>query len=130
MTENKSSEHREFTRVPIKVWVEVRAEGIVVKTHKTHDLSMVGISLQHEGKVLPAGTLCDISVFLEGADPPIHVDMKGKVGRVTDEDLCIEFSEVQLESYEHLQNLIRYNSPDIDVIDKEISDHDGLKRKE
>jgi hypothetical protein len=91
---------------------------------------MVGISLQHEGKVLPAGTLCDISVFLEGVDPPIHVDMKGKVGRVTDEDLCIEFSEVQLESYEHLQNLIRYNSPDIDVIDKEISDHDGLKRKE
>ena len=130
MTENKSSESREFTRVPIKVWVEVRAKDAVLKTQESHDLSMVGISLEHQGRILPEGTLCDISIFLEGADPPIHVDMKGKVGRVTDKDLCVEFSEVQLESYEHLQNLIRYNSPDIDVIDKEINEHNGLKRKE
>jgi len=42
MTENKSSESREFTRVPIKVWVEVRAKDTVLKTHESHDLSMVG----------------------------------------------------------------------------------------
>jgi hypothetical protein len=130
MTENTEGNHREFTRVPIKVWVEVRANDIVVKTHKTHDLSMTGISLQHEGKVLPVGTLCDISVFLEGVEPPIHIDMKGKVGRATDQDLGIEFSEVKLESYEHLQNLVRYNSHNIDEVDKEISEHRGLKRKE
>jgi hypothetical protein len=130
MTDNTEGDHREFTRVPIKVWVEVRSKDVVIKTHKTHDLSMVGISLQHEGKVLPVGTLCDISVFLEGVDPPIHIDMKGKVERSTDKDLGIEFSEVKFESYEHLQNLVRYNSQNIDVVDKEISDHRGLKRKE
>jgi len=123
-------ESREFTRVPIKVWVEVRAGDTVIKTHETHDLSMVGISFLHQGKILPVGTLCDISVFLEGADPPIHVDMKGKIGRTTDKDLCVKFLEVELESYEHLQNLVRYNSKDIDVIDKEIGEHAGLKRKE
>lgn len=130
MTENKKGEAREFTRVPIKVWVEVRAKEAVIKTHETHDLSMVGISLRHEGKALPVGTVCDISVFLEGAEPPVHVDMKGKVERVTDEYLCIEFSEVKFESYEHLQNLVRYNSHNTDVIEKEISEHVGLKRKE
>lgn len=130
MTDKKGNEHREFTRVPIKVWVEVRTEDTVIKTHETHDLSMVGISLNHGGKVLPLGALCDISVFLEGVDPPIHVDMKGKVGRVTGEELCFEFSEVELESYEHLQNLVRYNSQDIDAVDKEINEHMGLKRKE
>jgi len=130
MTEDNKNEHREFTRVPIKVWVEVHAKDTVIKTDETHDLSMVGISLRHQGKILPVGTVCDISVFLEGVDPLIHVDMKGKVGRVTDEDLCFEFSEVELESYEHLQNLVRYNSHDTDTIDKEISEHVGLKRKE
>ena len=130
MTDKNKSEHREFTRVPIKVWVEVRSKDAVIKTHETHDLSMVGISLQHQGEALPVGTLCDISVFLEGADPPVHVDMKGKVGRVTDENLCIEFTEVKFESYEHLQNLVRYNSKDIDAVDKEIDEHVGLKRKE
>lgn len=130
MTESNKGDGREFTRVPIKVWVEVRAEDAVIKTHETHDLSMVGISLQHQGKTLSVGTLCDISVFLEGVEPAIHVDMKGRVGRVTDKDLCIEFSEVELESYEHLQNLVRYNSKDIDIVDKEIEEHAGLKRKE
>ncbi len=130
MTEKNKGEHREFTRVPIKVWVEVRSKDAVIKIHETHDLSMVGISLQHQGEALPVGTLCDISVFLEGADPPVHVDMKGNVGRVTDENLCIEFTEVKFESYEHLQNLIRYNSKDIDAVDKEIDEHVGLKRKE
>jgi hypothetical protein len=130
MTESNKSDGREFTRVPIKVWVEVRTEDTVIKTHETHDLSMVGISLQHQGKTISVGTLCDISVFLEGVEPAIHVDMKGKIGRVTDKDLCIEFSEVELESYEHLQNLVRYNSKDIDAVDKEIDEHAGLKRKE
>jgi hypothetical protein len=117
MTESNKDDGREFTRVPIKVWVEVRTEDAVVKTHETHDLSMVGISLQHQGTTLPVGTLCDVSVFLEGVEPTIHVDMKGKIGRITDKDLCIEFSEVELESYEHLQNLVRYNSKDIDKVD-------------
>jgi hypothetical protein len=130
MTEGNKGSGREFTRVPIKVWVEVRTEDTVIKTHETHDLSMVGISLQHQGKTLSVGTLCDVSVFLEGVEPAIHVDMKGKIGRVTETDLCIEFSEVELESYEHLQNLVRYNSKDIDIVDKEIGEHAGLKRKE
>ena len=130
MMENNKDDGREFTRVPIKVWVEVRTKDVVIKTHETHDMSMVGISLQHQGTVLPVGTLCDISVFLEGAEPPIHVDMKGKVGRITDKDLCFEFLEVELESYEHLQNLVRYNSKDIDTVDREIDEHAGLKRKE
>jgi hypothetical protein len=130
MTENKEGNHREFTRVPINVGVEVRADSTVIKTHKTHDLSMAGISLQHEGKALPVGTLCDVSVFLEGVDPPIHVDMKGQVERSTEKDLGIKFTEVKFESYEHLQNLVRYNSQNIDAVDKEIGDHVGLKKKE
>lgn len=130
MTDNKEGDHREFTRVPINVGVEIRTKDVLIKTHKTHDLSMVGISLQHEGQALPVGTMCDVSVFLEGADPPIHIDMKGKVGRSTDRDLGIEFSEVKFDGYEHLQNLVRYNSQNIDVVDKEIDSHIGLKRKD
>jgi hypothetical protein len=39
-------EHRNFTRVPIRVWVEVRAGDYVIKTPESHDLSMTGISLK------------------------------------------------------------------------------------
>jgi hypothetical protein len=123
-------EHREFTRVPIRVWIEVRAGDCVIKTHETHDLSMTGISLKQQGTPLVVDTLCEVSVFLEGAEPPIHVDMKGRVGRSTGEELAIEFKEVDLESYEHLKNLVRYNSHKYaDAVDKELGEHTGIKRK-
>ncbi len=128
MAENE--EHREFTRVPIKIWVEIRAGDILIKTHETHDLSMRGISLKQQGTPLAVDTDCEVSVFLEGVDPPIHVDMKGRVGRSTEEELALEFKEIDLESYEHLTNLVRYNSPgDADVVDKELGEHTGIKRK-
>ena len=41
-------EHRECTRVLIRIWVEVRAGNCVIKTHEPHDLSMTGISLSNE----------------------------------------------------------------------------------
>lgn len=125
-----NEEHREFTRVPIKVWVEVRAGDCVIKTHETHDLSMRGISLKQQGNPLDVDTPCDVSVFLEGVEPRIHVDMKGRVGRSTDQELAIEFKEIDLESYEHLTNLVRYNShQDAEAVDKELGEHTGIKRK-
>ncbi len=124
-----NEEHREFTRVPIKVWVEVRAGERVIKTHETHDLSMRGISLQQQGDPLAVDTECEVSVFLEGVDPLIHVDMKGRVGRSTDKELAVEFKEIDLESYEHLTNLVRYNSQNAEAVEKELGEHTGLKRK-
>jgi hypothetical protein len=123
-------EHREFTRVPIRVCVEVRAGECVIKTHETHDLSMTGISLKQQDTPLAVDTLCDVSVFLEGAEPPIRVAMKGRVRRSTEQELAVEFKEVDLESYEHLINLVRYNSKkSADTVDKELGEHTGVKRK-
>ena len=39
-------EQREFTRVLIRDWIEVRTGDCVIKTHESHDLSMTGISLK------------------------------------------------------------------------------------
>ena len=123
-------EHREFTRVPIRVWVEIRAGDCTIKTHETHDLSMTGICLKQQGTPLAVDTQCEVSVFLEGVEPLIHVDMKGRVGRSTDQELAVEFKEVALESYEHLKNLVRYNShKSADAVDKELGEHTGIKRK-
>ena len=42
-------EQREFARVPLRVWVEVRAGDCTIKTHESHDLGMTGISLKQQG---------------------------------------------------------------------------------
>lgn len=69
-------------------------------------------------------------MFLEGVEPSINVDMKGRVGRSVDQELAVEFKEIDLESYEHLTNLVRYNSrQDAETVDKELGEHTGIKRK-
>ena len=76
----------------------------MIKTHETHDLSMTGISLKQQDTPLAVDTLCEVSVFLEGVEqPPIHMDMKGRVGLSTDQELAVEFKEVDLEGYKHLK---------------------------
>jgi hypothetical protein len=42
-------------------------------------------------------------MFLEGVEPPIHVDMKGSVGRSTEQELALEFKEIDLESLSTLK---------------------------
>ena len=75
------------------------------------------------------GTECKVSIFLTGMDPPIRVDIKGRVERSTAKGLGIEFTEIDLESYDHLKNLVRFNSHDSGKVEQEMKDHLGLKRR-
>ena len=123
-------EHREFTRVSISVWLEARAGVCTIKTHESHGLSTTGISLKQQGTPFAVYTLCEVWVFLEGVEPPIHVDLKERVRRSTDQELSVEFKEVDLEGYKHLKNLVRYNShQSADAVYKELGEHTGIKLK-
>lgn len=121
------AEDREFTRVPINIEVNLNSSEGTVKTLKTRDLSIKGVFVESDEQ-WPEATECDVSLTLQAAEP-IKIEFKGKVERVLDSGMGIEFLEMDLESYEHLQQLLRYNSLDSDKIDSEIKTHVGLKRK-
>ena len=42
-------------------------------------------------------------MFLEGVKPLIHLDMKGRVGRSTEQELAEEFKEIDIESLSTLK---------------------------
>jgi len=119
--------HREFTRVPIKIEIQIKVRDKVFLTDNTKDLSMKGVFLESDDE-LSLGEPCEVSIFLVGTDP-IEIHFKGKVGRAVKNGIGIEFTEMDLESYEHLQNLLRYRAADAEKIDKEVHNHVGLKRK-
>ncbi|KMP11728.1 hypothetical protein UR09_02640 [Candidatus Nitromaritima sp. SCGC AAA799-A02] len=126
MTENQNE--REFTRVPLHLQVEIDFGGKKVKVKQTHDLSMKGVFVECD-EIFEVGAECQVSMILAGSDQPIRVDIKGQVERSTEGGLGIEFTEIGLESYDHLQNLVRFNSHDSGQVEKEIKDHLGLKRR-
>ncbi len=55
--------------------------------------------------------------------------MGGIIRRVAPEGMAIEFVELTLESYEHLQNLVRFNAPNLETVENELKEHLGLIKR-
>jgi len=119
---------REFSRVPVKVRVLVRSEGIDINSKRSIDLSMNGIFVECD-EPLPLGTKCKLTLLLDGADPMIRAECGGVIRRITPEGMAIEFVELTLESYEHLQNLVRFNAPNLKAVENELKEHLGLMKR-
>lgn len=77
----------------------------------------------------PIGTECEIHLVLDGQSPPLDIKVKGRVQRVTNGGMALLFTEVGLEAYEHLHNLVMLNAQDPEKIEREFKNHLGLKKR-
>lgn len=90
---------------------------------------MKGVSLLTD-QSLPIETQCSVSIILGNGDLGLSINVKGLVKRSTESGMAIEFTEIELDSYEYLQNLLMHNSHAIhDIVEDEIHSHLGLKRR-
>ena len=105
---------REFTRTPAKVKALIKSGDKVVHSGETHDLSMKGLFFQTNEK-MPIGTECDVTLILGDQGSPLDLKLKGRVQRVSGAGMGLKFKEIDLESYQHLKNLVMFNSPDLDM---------------
>lgn len=122
-----SPNQREFTRVPVSVSTTLRAGQIIIQSLVTKDLSMSGIYVQTHDH-LSVGTECEIKLLL--GDGEIEIQAQGQVVRTDSNGLAIQFVKIMgLESYQHLQNLVRYNAPDPGKVEDEFQEHAGIRHK-
>ncbi len=128
MNNKISEDHREFSRVNIKLHAKIMAKGKEIMSQDTHDVSMKGLFVNCDSD-WPVGTECEIHLTLEGQDPPVDLEVKGRVQRVTESGMGLLFTEVSLEAYEHLHNLVMLNTHDPDKVEQEFKNHLGLKKK-
>lgn len=122
-----TEDYREFSRVSVNIEATIKTDATAIETKHTRDLSMNGIFVLCDEK-LPLDSECEVSLILRGEAELLQVDIAAKVQRATEEGLGLEFVELGLESYRHLQNLILYNSQDAHRAEEEISAHLGLKK--
>ncbi len=119
---------REFSRVPVKIQVKLMVDGEVAYSGPTDDVSMKGLFIKTDKRV-PLGTKCDLVLFLDGATPPVEFHAKGKIQRHTDSGMGVRFSEIDLEAYDHLHDLVLMNSEDPGQVEKEFKEHLGIKKR-
>ncbi|MFC1516724.1 PilZ domain-containing protein [Thermodesulfobacteriota bacterium] len=116
---------RKFTRVPFSVKAEITVNDHVFDVEELSNLSIGGCLLPI-AEDLKEGTSCHVKILLSGTDSEMSIRIDGEVRRSEPGTVAIKFIRIDPDSLFHLQNIIRYNSPDPDAVDREITKHPGI----
>lgn len=121
-----TDDNRRFSRIPFKVKAELQLGSQIYPAAELSNLSVGGCLLPLTVSAEP-GTTCQLRILLEGTAEETRVSIEGEVVRATQEGVALRFLRIDPDSLFHLHNIIRYNAPDADTIEHEISRHPGLK---
>jgi hypothetical protein len=116
---------RRFTRVPFNVRTRIEIEG---ESHTVERIYNLGVG----GCLLPLairpkrGAPCRLEIRLGDARTELSVRVEGEVIRSGEETVAVQFIRIDPDSLYHLQNIIRYNAPDPETVEKEIDRHPGI----
>ena len=121
------AEKRGFVRVPFKVNTMVRTQDRTIWSSTTLDISMNGIRVATSEAAPAEGTLCEIEIVLAEATAPAIIEARGTIVRSAAGTLAVHFTEIDIDSYDHLQQLILNNTSDPERAEQEFRAHRGIK---
>lgn len=117
-------EKRRFTRVRFNVAARLIVNGVQHEVEELVNLSVGGclvtVPIQPE-----VGSDCLLVICLARMAPGVEV--YGKIVRVNGREASVQFTRIDPENLLHLQNIVRYNATDPDVIENELSIRKGIK---
>jgi len=123
----RDNEKREFVRVPFRIGTTVRTSDRTIWSSSTLDVSMNGLRVATTETVPPEGMFCEVEIVLAEAPEPVIIEARGSVVRSEPGTMAVHFSEVDVDSYEHLRQLILNNSDDPERAEKEFGAHWGIR---
>lgn len=124
----QENEKRAFVRVPFKISTTVRTSDRTIWSSNTLDISMSGLRLSTTESIPPEGTFCEVEIVLTESPEPVIIEARGSIVRSTPGTLAVHFSEIDVDSYDHLQQLILNNSVDPEKAEQEFHSHQGIRK--
>ncbi len=117
-------ERRKFSRIVFDVEAKLTVGEDEYNLDRLTNLSVGGCLLAvNDG--FAAGQECTVTILLSRMEPGVLV--YGKIVRLAEGEVSIQFTSVTPENLQHLQNIIRYNVDDPERIEEEISARTGLR---
>lgn len=105
-----------------KIRVDFRTEIIIQAgtkefhvTGSSKDLSVSGIFVKTEQSI-PPHTGCRVKIVLSGMSEPLTLQIEGRVVRSNTTGVAISFRSMDLDSYTHLKNIVKYNVDNPDEV--------------
>ena len=115
-----NEEKRKKTRVHFQTQVTLKTDKSEIEAEaNSKDISIQGIFVNTEKKI-PVGTPCDIEILLTGTSTRLALSIKGVIARQEAFGLGIAFDSMDVDSHFHLKNIVMYNAPDPEDIEREI----------
>ena len=125
---SESNNAREFSRIGIPMTATLSVDGDKTVSGKVVNISLSGVELCTEhNRSLGDHTQIEVQFGYPGNE--LSIQAEGKIVRITSDSLAVNFESIELESYEHLKNLIAFNADNTVQVEKEFSEHLGLHRK-
>jgi len=118
-------EKRRFSRIAFDMAAELTVDDIVHPFSQIENLGVGGCSFKTTIE-FQVGAACRFWLPLKAVMPELGVEVFGEVVRCNGQGVGVRFTKITPENLFHLQNLIRFNAPDPDQIEDEISRHPGL----
>ncbi len=112
-------DRRKNIRVGFTQDAKVSFQNRVFSKLEILNLSLKGIFVKGLTGV-PLGEPCDVELHLSGATSDLFVKMKGEVIRTDNKGTALRFTEIDIESFFHLRNIVYYNSGDPDKVEDEL----------
>jgi hypothetical protein len=117
-------EKRKHQRVPFQAEAVARGKDLTV-SGKIDNLSMKGLFLNAAAADFGTDPL-QVTILLSGSSSKLSIELRGRVVRIVDTGMAIEFMDMDLDSFILLKNVVLYNSEDADAILDEY--HQSLTR--
>ncbi len=116
MTHSKMENRRKYGRVefesPIKIMLNINGETVEL-SGSSKDLSLKGIYIDTSQPFEP-GTTCSVKIHLTGSSEKIELVIQASIARQTDRGMGIIFESMDVDTYAHLRNIVKYNSREYD----------------
>ncbi len=107
------SDRRSASRVQLQASVNLKIEGeLFAADTDLRDISLDGVSIS-TGKKLPINNICDVEITITGPSSTLQLTAKGRILRQDSYGAAVKFTELDMDSYMYLKNLMIYNrAPD------------------
>ncbi len=116
----QGDERRHFTRVQVRMQINISPGEAGLVTRELQDISLGGVFVAN-GSPLPVGTACLLCLEVSGPSSALRIELEGEVVRTDAKGMAIRFTKVDVDSYLHLRHLVSLFSSSPEAIDSEFN---------